>query len=723
MNNENFHPVLTEPPITHALHHWDPETGLLCYEYNGINVLEVRVPSGTDLGFRHGSDGSMQSVQYFQQVYLSCEPACTAEITVRLHKDALNMRPERAQADQAVLGTLPGITNFGVNGMYDPEWDLLIDWHGRPWHWLEQTFRSEGQVFATVRFMAELCMSALFINLRPWYYARHLGYETFRPWVQRSNPIAVCGWCSWEAYRRNVSQDKIENVAAFFSKELRPYGLEFLQLDDGYQAMPLPVNAEMSMDEGWMTCDEIKFPAGHEAIISTIQKYDLTPAIWVNANITNPDFPKTHPESVLWNNGNPMKGEWIDFIYSCNEKTLSEQVEPIFNAFRKAGYQYIKIDAIRHLLFDGLHECVRLGLISNAEASNRFRAFMQAARKGMGQGIYFLASWGEMHEIIGIADACRISMDANPTWAGVRMQLFESARWFHTHRILFTNDPDHVCVRTSSEWAKSILSLISLSGEIYMLSDSLEAYTAEKLDILRKTIPPLNTVAGETGPLNIAYPAYTWTKLHGFAVQSHEAPVNAENVSLSEALNIAGWAADRDALHPFSTLWSFAMAHHGLFWRVMLRVATTPLRAGEIALESIALDPEKTYIAFDFWSQTYLGEISGAFYAPELELGCCQVVAFYEKSDIPMVIASSRHVSMDAVSILHHDANNHSLNLSVSGVPGTVEQYYIYLPDVTYEYHIHGAKEKERNGNLLTIELEFSDNISDVQIDITPSVI
>ena len=117
------------------------------------------------------------------------------------------------------------------------------------------------------------------------------------------------------------------------------------------------------------------------------------------------------------------------------------------------------------------------------------------------------------------------------------MQLFESARWFHTHRILFVNDPDHVCVRSKPEWAKSVLSLISLSGELYMLSDDLRAYTGERLDIIRKTLPPMQTCAGETGALSVEYPAYTWTKLHGFAVQSHETPVEMEEIQLEEALN------------------------------------------------------------------------------------------------------------------------------------------------------------------------------------------
>ena len=111
------------------------------------------------------------------------------------------------------------------------------------------------------------------------------------------------------------------------------------------------------------------------------------------------------------------------------------------------------------------------------------------------------------------------------------------------------------------------------------------------------------------------------------------------------------------------------MFHHGLRWRVMLRVATTPLSAGELPMEKLVLDPEKTYIAYDFWKQEYLGEVRGSFSCSALELGCCQVVAFYEKGDAPMVIASDRHVSMDAVSVLEHTWEHGVLSLRLKGVP------------------------------------------------------
>ena len=294
--------------------------------------------------------------------------------------------------------------------------------------------------------------------------------------------------------------------------------------------------------------------------------------------------------------------------------------------------------------------------------------------------MYYLASWGEMHEVVGIADACRISMDANPTWAGIRMQLFEMARWFHTQRILFLNDPDHVCVRTKPEWAKSVLSLISLSGGLCMLSDTEDAYTEEKLEIIRKTLPPLTTCTGETGPLNMEYPAYTWTKLHGFAVQSHETPVEMEEVNLKDAYDMAGIYPSMNDAHPFSTLWSFHLSYAGENWCVMGRYATVPLGETRVGLEKLNLDPQKRYHAFDFWKQEYLGIVTGSLQVGSLGLGECQIVGFHEVKKVPQFIASSRHVSMDAVSVREQEWKEKKLLLRISGVKGRREQYYIAVP-------------------------------------------
>ena len=718
MNNENFHPIQKEPPLAHALHKWNEETKTLTYEYNGKDIISMCLFESEDPGFRHGSDGTMQSIAYVQQIYVMVEKPMWVTIEFRLSKDAVNMKTHRAQEEEAILAQDGNLLMYGVNGLYDVTQDLLIEVNGCEWKWASDRFE-ETDNERIAKMQVKLCEKPLFINLKMHYYKNHLGYKYHKPWEHQPNKKSVAGWCSWEAFRRDIDEEKINAISDFMEKKLKEYGLEYIQVDDGYQKMPLPYRAEGDMKEGWLTCEETKFPRGHKGIVDDIQSHGFIPAIWTNANITNEEFPKHHPDRVIFHEGKALKGEWIDFLYNCTPETLEEQVTPIFEGFRDAGYKYVKIDAIRHLLFDGLHEAVRLGIITNEQAEEKFRAYMEATKKGMSDDMYYLASWGEMHEVVGVADACRISMDANPTWAGIRMQLFEMARWFHTQRILFVNDPDHVCVRTKPEWAKSVLSLISLGGGLCMLSDTTDAYTDEKVEIIKKTLPPLTTMTAETGALSVDYPAYTWTKLHGFAVQSHETPVEMEDVNLKDAWDMAGIYPTMNNHHPFSTLWSFHMNHAGEQCCIAGRFATVPLKESKISVKKLGLDPNEAYHVFDFWKQEYLGVVTGKIFCRELNLGECQILALKKVQEIPQFIASSRHVSMDAVSVKDIVWSDNQLSVSLEGVIGTKESYYFAVPENYQNTGIEmtGAVGRTyQNETLLCVEVEFAEKKADLKI-------
>ena len=38
------------------------------YEYNGTDIITMQILESEDTGFRHGSDGTMQSIAYVQQI-------------------------------------------------------------------------------------------------------------------------------------------------------------------------------------------------------------------------------------------------------------------------------------------------------------------------------------------------------------------------------------------------------------------------------------------------------------------------------------------------------------------------------------------------------------------------------------------------------------------------------------------------------------------------------
>lgn len=721
LNRNNTHPVLQEPPLAHALHRWEEEKRLLTYEYNGRILISVHVPGIASVGFRHGSDGSLSSQPMVQQLYLSLDDTQeTAPATMRilLSEEAINMRPRRAGSEEAILGHagLPLIA--GVNGLFDIRQDLLIDWHGRPWAWGDDQLKRDpaGCLYADIN--VSLSPMPWIINLRYRYYQQHLGYRYFEPWKTRPNRKPVAGWCSWEAFRRDVSQKDIEEVSRFFGRELQPFGLEYIQLDDGYETLPIPPDPEASVAMGWLTTNR-QFPRGHEGVVQSVRQHGMEPGVWTSSNITSSEFAEKQPDCLIKGpDGKPMPGEWIDNILDCLPASLEKHLKPYYEGLKDKGYTYFKVDGIRHLLLDGLQEAVRMGLITNEEAENRFRRMMLAARDVLGPEPYYLASWGVLPQAVGVVDACRISMDANPTWAGIRMQMVESARWWFTNRILFLNDPDHICARAELEWARSIASLVSLSGQLFMLSDPLSTYTPERLKLLRKCLPTLTTVPGETGPLSLDYPAFTWTKLHGFAVP-RENPVAAQGVEEREAINMAGSFPSMHDNHPLATLWAVHLRNEFRRWCVVGRFATIPLKASVVRMESLGLAPDQAYHVFDFWAEQFLGTFTGNMICSALALGHCQILAFVPAEKGLQFLASTRHVSMDAVSVKGMATTGDTTTVELEGVVGARETYWFHLPAAARLIHV-GLNGVEIpfgvNGSLVTVPVDFLGSVMNLTL-------
>jgi alpha-galactosidase len=302
----------------------------------------------------------------------------------------------------------------------------------------------------------------------------------------------------------------------------------------------------------------------------------------------------------------------------------------------------------------------------------------------MGAESYWLSSWGVLTQMVGLCDACRIAQDAKPEWSGMQMQIVESARWFFAQRILYTNDPDHVCVRAPLEWSRTVLSLVSLSGGLYMLSDPVESYDAERIRIAQQTLPPLTTVAAETGPLDVNYAAFNWTKLHGFAFgnqQEKEQALKERRVTPEEeARHMAGGWKTAEADHPFSTLWAIHLDGAAGRWCVAGRFASLPLRASRLRISALALETGRPYLAFDFWRQKYLGQVTDALDVPALPLGHCQIVALRPALERPQLLSSSRHISQDAVSVKSQTWGDGALTLELEGVRGTTEAYWLHVP-------------------------------------------
>lgn len=654
--NKREYPALPVPEAVHARLWGDQQAHEYHLNYNGYDIIHLFIRTENTVRTRCYSDGNFQSTPFVQQFHVQSPKEAEVEVQFTLPCEMVCMRPERAANGNAILGQTGHPLIYGVNGLYVVDWDLLISWHGYDFTWKDAVIREENGVY-TASLTSRTAVRPFMILLRPRYYSEHLGYRGFEPWKRRSNTKAVAGWCSWEAFHEYVTQEDLERTAEQLAP-LKNYGLEYMQLDDGFEKPVFPESLEDTVTDAWVKTNE-KFPQGHEAIINAIESRGFKPGLWVCPNITNKSVAEEGGYCLQTPDG-ALFGDWIRGVIDCLPDTMKNQIIPCFQRLRELGYRYIKIDGMRHLTYDGMHEAVRRGLMSGSDAFERVRRYMDAARQGLGEDVYLLSCWGVITPAIGGADGMRISTDAYPKWCALSMQLYDTARWYFAQRILFTIDPDHVCVRAEWKWARMMLSLVSLTGGLYMISDPPESYDASRMELMRKTLPPLATRAAETGPVDLTVPTCTRT----FAGYD------------DEQLAYDMTYIDRKDVSPFSSLWSYHFDQGGRIWCVAQRCAIVPLPALRVPVENLGLDPRKTYFAYDFWAEKPLGEIRGTVDFPALELGDTTVLSLTEIAcDTPCLIGSNRHVSMDAVSVQNVQWQDEAYTMTLSGWDGLRVDY------------------------------------------------
>ncbi len=690
MSQRRAYPAQRIPPAVHARTWYDADRGVAGMTYNGHDILTIQCPAQSQARLRFHSDGNFLSAPFTQQGSVSLDAPETVQVTLSAPVAWWNMRPRRAQSGEAILGQVGAPLLYGVNGCYIPDWDLLLSWHGQPFDWQESKVIQDEAGMYTARMTVQLSPRPWLILVRPHFYRQHLGFAQHAPWDFRPKQEPITGWCSWEAYHAEVAQQHITEAAQKL-QGLRPYGLSTMQLDDGYQQEVVPPEDGGSVCDCWLNLNE-KFPQGHGGIVGAMTGGGFAAGIWTNATLTNGPGADALGICLRTADGTALQGDWIQYVLDCEPGTLATQTTPYYRAFRQAGYTYFKSDSLRHLLFDGLQEAVRLGLMDDATARAKQRAYMEAARAGIGADAYYLSCWGVLSESIGVCDAMRIATDSNPTWGSFSMQVRETARWFGAQRVLFTIDPDVVCVRGPVLWARMLLSLVALTGGLMMISDKPENYDEERLALIRRTIPGLPVHAGETGPIDYTTPACCGTR-------------GRDEVQAS--FDIAHTA---DCSTPEASLWCTHFDVTGRTWCVLQRTAVVPLEALALGVEALCLDPNRSYVAFDYWQQQAVPVVGGRLTLPALTLGDTTVLSLVEtKGNVPVLLGSDRHVSMDMVSVTDYQAQPGQASLTLAGFAGLTVQYTLYAPGFQGQVRqVEGcAAQYRQSGDILQVTVIF----------------
>jgi hypothetical protein len=293
------------------------------------------------------------------------------------------------------------------------------------------------------------------LRFRPRYFQRHRGLKFFEPWTYALWSKPIVGWCSWFAFFDQVTEQDVKRTADVMSDVLRPFGYEYLQIDDGYQR-------GTGLPELWLKANA-KFPAGLAALAAYIKGKGLEPGIWTNAAFTQTDFADAHRDwFVLDGSGAVARGNWIAHPVDASvAEALDALVRPIYHELRGMGWEYFKLDALRHLRYEGYNTFRGYFERKNVDPVDAFRRYVAVVREEIGRDRFLLACWGVRPELAGLVDGVRIGTDGF-SYAGL-------AQYNSFNNIVWRNDPDHIELSDTEAWRSTMVT--SLTGSVFLLTD------------------------------------------------------------------------------------------------------------------------------------------------------------------------------------------------------------------------------------------------------------
>ncbi|HEX5150404.1 MAG TPA: glycoside hydrolase family 36 protein [Parafilimonas sp.] len=457
----------------------------------------------------------------------------------------------------------------------------------------------------------------------------------------------VNGWCSWFYTLSKVSEEEVLTNTAFAAKHLKPFGLEYIQIDEGFQKW----HGEWEGNE--------RFPHGMKWLADKIKGYGFKPGLWISPYVISEpaEVFQKHPEWLLKNADGSLKriGNWeegtvppadenpkrygLDITHPEAAKWLHDLINTIVNDW---GYAMIKIDFVAWSILAAEHY-----YDPAVSAAQVYRKGMEIMRNAAGDKCHILEC-GPGSITTGLIDSMRIELDVNYGFAGTAWDTYflhpasstsAAAKRFYFHKRTWVNDADHICMDLlNHQQSEAAATIIALSGGNMMSGDRLTQLDPYKLEILKKITPSFGEAAIPVDLFDDAMQSVFALKIKkSFAEWSVVAFFNA---SLTEAV---------EKKFPMERLW---------------------------------LDPNKTYLVFDFWRQQFVGEITNEIIVT-VQPGSVTLLALHEKTGKPQFISTDRHVLQGAIEMENVFWNEDTKTISGTSMAplNTAHNVFVYVPE------------------------------------------
>ena len=459
---------------------------------------------------------------------------------------------------------------------------------------------------------------------------------------------APIGWVGW-AWVDPLTVERYEDVVLRNCRAIRHRLAGF---GVGYVWVSI-ANLEDGRPGDWLAWNWELFPSGPERFGQSLRELGFRWGLWCAPFWVCSSCERALAELgealLRDDHGQPMvvRGEWqfgsagrlpraqrpcVYALDPSHPRTLAA-LRRTFAAYRAWGVRYYMLDflhagagSISSFPYREHHD---RRLVAGPEA---YHHALRVVRQAAGDDTYFLSSSGPSVHNAGRVDAIRTGSDfgegrplypdsyfypatyvlGTAYWTGPRRALENQAAAYYTHRRLYLNDSGNVLTVDKPiplEAARMHATVHALSGGPSMLGDDIERIEAERLALIKKTLPRPRDVAF---PVDLfAAPAPDYPKLFHRRI---ERP----------------WGRfDVLAVYNFDD---------------------TLLRR-EVPLADLGLDPAGHYVVWEFWNEEYRGRVVGGSLVAEVPPGSVRVYRLAAAAGAPVLLGTDMHLTMGEMEI------------------------------------------------------------------------
>jgi len=467
--------------------------------------------------------------------------------------------------------------------------------------------------------------------------------------------------------------------------------MNYFQIDDGY-----------ALVGDWEDVLEDRFPDhgaqnGIEWLLDRAKTLGFQTGLWIEAFNArdNAQIFLNHPEWFV----DPMMFGLIGGDPPSLDMTnpdVQDHLQGLMEMYLDWGVQWIKLDfAYLAPLSEGWYE-------PNTTRGEFYRAGVKVMRETLGEDVFFLnvaiTGWN-----VGLVDSIRLTLDTMPSWEGenpgalidnqgLKPMYRDSIRKYWMHNRLWINHPDLIFYRAHRDTNIPALTLnesnafstsFALQGGLVKIGDRIVDLEPDHVAGYRTILP----IYGQASrPLDLFEREFP--EVFSMPIKDFDEPYH--------VIGLINWGTNTDlTVVPFSHI-------------------PEADRPYTVDLQLAGLDPTATYHAYEYWTESYLGTVTGTL-VYDVPARHPRVIALWPAKDRPMYLGTNRHV-LNGIKVVDSLVwNNTSLTLTgvQEGSVGTAfEPFSFHLA-----YYVPSGYAFDE------VEFDFPPeiNVTNVATNLTPS--